>query len=313
MGVIIYVLGTQHHLGDPRVGGVATSIVHRAIRHHPDLCLLDGNALAYESFERTVLLGVIGALVASVGILALLNSFTIVSLTIQLLVAFVALATTRYGRRGGSASALVASVIYVLVQGQASSVSLTASPSPFVMLWPIAAFGLVGIAGGQILTMLKYDRARFTAADALDEYSRLYNQRHFSELLTSALERFGDSGSGCCVVTLQVSYSLHEDRPSRHRAVVRSVAQQIISGVRLIDDCARFDDGSYAVLLWGCRANHGHAVADRLAGAIKRQLRAEHAVVSSSVLALPDDESRLSRLLESSRPDAEDYSLASGA
>jgi hypothetical protein len=254
--------------------------------------------LSYDSFDRVVLFSVAAALLASVALSVISGQFGAVALTIQLLVAFVAISAARYGRRGGSAAAIAGSIVYVLVQGLVSASSAGPSASPLSMAWPIAAFGVVGIAGGQVLTWLKYDPARFASANALDDWSRLYNQNHFISLLRAASDRFEDDGEKCCVAILHVSCQVTgEKRAAKNRRIVRTVAQQILSGVRLTDDCARLDNGSFAVLFSGSGSEHGRKSADRLRQAIERQLRNDTCAVGTSYASLPDPDGSFSRLV----------------
>jgi len=183
----------------------------------------------------------------------------------QLMLFGVLFSAVRFGRRGGLLAAIVASAIYTLLRIDTLSLVQTSTTAIVILATRLAAFGLVGVAGGEVCSRVRYGMARLEGASALDDWSRVYNQRWAYKTLDAARARFRRYGEPFCIVVLTIAPGVFEGlRPSRQRAVVRGVADHIRADVRVVDEVSRLDDGRFIVLLPHTPKEGGEVAAGRL-------------------------------------------------
>ena len=96
----------------------------------------------------------------------------------QLLLLPVLIAAVHRGRNAGLVAAVVASAAVVILELPVlASTSEVGSSDVGMIAFSIAAFGLVGIVGGDLCGRVKYVFARYDQSASIDEWSRVYNQR----------------------------------------------------------------------------------------------------------------------------------------
>lgn len=232
----------------------------------------------------------------------------------QLMLAAVLFAAVRHGRRGGTVAASLAAVIYVALRLP----GFVAVPPTPLGLWLIAArvaaYGLVGIGGGEATHRLLYSLLELKDRSAIDEWSHALSEQFFARELEQALARSARYGEPFSLVLISISAALTSDlRPSRQRAIVRSVSNALRADVRMVDEVARLTDGRFAVLLPHTPKSGGAVACDRLVALTRTTLAARDEAVTAQLLGAPEDEGALRALLgELSTAHAEAQS-ASGA
>lgn len=232
----------------------------------------------------------------------------------QALLFGVLLAAVRGGRRGGLLAAVGASIVYVLVSLPALRGTEPSVAELLAVVVRLLIFGAVGVVGGEFFMRLRYNLATLEGASALDEWSRVYNQRYLHSALTQAFVRHARYGEAVSVVVLMLSGpTLHGLTPSRQRALVRSVADFLRGNVRAVDEVARLDDGRFVVLLPHTPGPGGSVVAERIASGVRKVAQAPSDAVSARALTLPADNDELAALLASLAPEEPAYDVdASG-
>lgn len=198
----------------------------------------------------------------------------VVEVVAQLLLIGVLVAAVHWGRRGGTIAAVVASFVYVAMHVPTLSSGRNAEDL-FIMVVHIASYGLVGIVGGEVCGRVKYIFARLDDSNAIDDWSRVYNQRHAVHVIDQARARYARYGEDFSVVVISLASALTADlRPARQRTLVRAVANHLRDDVRMIDEVARLDDGRFAVLLPHTPKGGGLVVSERVAAGVRRAVGA---------------------------------------
>ena len=247
--------------------------------------------MKYVRFERLVIgvgaVAIIGSLLVSLSN----GGPGVVEAVAQIMLFAVLVVAVRYGRKGGLIAALSASLVYVVlripVMAQPASVTFSFLT---LLIARILAFGLVGIVGGEVCSRIKYVFARMDDGQTVDEWSRVYNQRYAWRSLEQARARFARYGEPFTLVIITMSASVTAElRPSRQRALVRSVANHVRGDTRMVDEVARLDDGRFLVLLPHTPKEGGVVVRDRLSAGVRQLLGVRDEAVSIVCLASAED------------------------
>jgi hypothetical protein len=266
--------------------------------------------MSYRTFERLVIGAGMVTVVASVLISLASNGWSgWPNLVSQLLLLPVLVVAVHYGRKAGLLAALVASAIFVTLQTPALSVPGGVPTSELVMVaFTIAAYGLVGIVGGDICGRVKYFFSRYDKSATIDDWSLVYNQQRAFRLIVKAQGRFSRYGEPFSVILITTAPSLLSGlRPTRQRAIVRSVASHIRGDVRMIDEVARLDDGRFLVILPHTPRAGGLVVSERLLEGVRRTLGAQDDLVSARCLSAEEDGLDIDSLQASISRETADY------
>lgn len=260
--------------------------------------------MEYGRLEKLILL-VGGATIAlSMGTAVAAGSPEPIELFAQLMLFGVLAAAVRYGRRGGLVAAIVASTVYVVLRlDLVSGVPLT--PTALLLIASrLLAYGIVGIAGGEVCGHIKYSLASVEGRSALDEWSRVYNERWAHKTLDQARGRFRRYGEPFSLVILTVSPSvLAGVRPSRQRALTRIAADRIRADIRMVDEVARLEDGRFLVIMPHTPSEGGQIVGTRLGEIVRKSLGVREEAVKVECLGLPGKESAMDGLITAITPD----------
>lgn len=248
-------------------------------------------------------------LVLAIGGAAILGSLAVslptgsqpelVEIIAQVMLIAVLFTGVRYGRRGGAIAASIAAIVYV---GMRVPALTPYSPSGTVVLMlalRVVAFGLVGIVGAETSRQLQYSFARLEGGSALDEWSRVFNEKYFMRELEQALGRAQRYSEPFTTVVLSLSPSLFADlKPSRQRTLVRTLSGNLRADIRMVDEVARLNDGRFVVLLPHTPKEGGAVVSTRLGALTRLTLGARDEAVSVRDLSAPEDEAALRALLD---------------
>jgi GGDEF domain-containing protein len=244
----------------------------------------------YSRFERLVI--AIGA-TAIVGTAALTlgPKSDPVELIAQLLLLVVLVGAARWGRRGGTAAAVVAIVAYVAIKGiTAETLGVIPPDLVWSLVFRAVTYALVGVIGGEACARMKNAFARAQDARAFDEVSSAYTPAFLSRLLTEAVSAFERYGQAFSVVVIAVDSRVTAGmRSEGSDAVVRSIATHLRDGLRLVDEVGRLPWGAFAVLLPQTGESGANVVADRLRADLREGLSIEDAAISVRVMSAPED------------------------
>jgi len=216
----------------------------------------------------------------------------------QILLLAVLFGAVRLGAKGGMLAAIAASAVYVTLRTELFSSTDLGYGDTVVMASRLIAFGMVGVVGGEVCSRVRHGIAILEGGNALDDWSRVYNQAWAHKTLVAAKERAERYGEPFSVVLVSMSPSLFDGvSASRQRAMVRTLADYIRADVRMVDEIARFDDGRFAVVLPHTPRPGGIVVAARACDGLRTLLGARDDAVRVRVLAAPDDIAEIDGLI----------------
>ena len=260
--------------------------------------------MTYERFERLVLivggLAIVGAMSISLGRHAVIEE-----LVGQVLLLLVLLGAVHWGRKGGFAAAVAASLAYFVIRvpSVVAEGGLNLDLSVLLAI-RMATYGSVGILGGELCGRIKYFFARIDDSSSIDEWTRVYNHNAISRSLAAAHGQHTRYGNAYSVILLTLAPQLTEElRPSRQRMLLRRVAAHVRADVRLVDDLGRLNDGRFLLVLPQTPLEGAKIASGRVRAGVRELLGAKDESVTSTVLGTPDDTERLAGLLAELLPD----------
>jgi GGDEF domain-containing protein len=232
-------------------------------------------------------------------------------LVAQLMLLGVLAAALHFGRRGGFVAAVCASAIYTLMSvPELVAAQGVTSADVLLVIARIAAYGLVGIIGGEACGRLRYSLSRYGLTTEYDEWSQVFNQRHAAVTLLRAIGGHERYGAQFSLVLVSMDPAVTADLgPQRTRTLVRAVANQLRNDLRMVDEVARLEDGRFFVLLPHTAREGGLVVAKRLAASVRDLVGARDESVTATCLGSVEDAIELTALadeLSESATDTED-------
>jgi GGDEF domain-containing protein len=250
-------------------------------------------------YSRFELLALSVGSVSLVGVVlaTLRNGPLVEEVVAQALLFVVLVGAVHWGRRGGMVTFALAVLAYFLMRAPLIAREGLSPDVLTLVLVRTFTYGVVGVAGGELCSRIRYFLARLDDGSNIDEPTGLFNQRYISAMLRSMIgqhERYGESFS---VVTLRLSASLTAAlRPTRQRSLLRAVGTGIRNDVRLVDDVARLDDGRFLLVLPHTDRRGARVVAERVSAGVRRLLGAKEEAVATEVLGVEEDLAALQEL-----------------
>lgn len=254
--------------------------------------------MKYSRFEQLII-GVGGLAIVGSLLLSLQSGGPgLVEIVAQLLLFGVLVIAVHWGRRAGMYAAIAASLIYIALRIPvlSSSENLTVEGLIFILA-RIAAYGLVGIVGGEACSRIKYVFARFDDSNTIDDWSRVYNQRHASRAIEQARARYTRYGEPFSLVLITLSPAITAEMTApRQRSLVRAVANYLRDDIRMVDEVGRLDDGRFVVLLPHTPRDGGEVVTARLAAGVRQTVGAKPESVTAQCMGAAEDTVALAAL-----------------
>lgn len=202
-------------------------------------------------------------------------------------------------------AALFAILAYILMRVPFASGSGVSVDVLRLVLVRMGTYGLVGIVGGEICGRIKYFFVRLEDSLAIDEQSRVYNQRFVAQLLRSSLSTFQRYGAPFSVVVVALSPALTEAlRPGKAAMLVRTVANTIRNDLRLVDEVGRLDDGRFLLVLPHTPKSGAEIAADRVRTGVRDAVGAKDDSVTALVMGAAEDTDEIRTLLDAIAPPA---------
>lgn len=259
--------------------------------------------MTYRRFEQLVI-GIGGIAILGTAFLTRSVAFDPFEFAAQFLLLVVVVGAAHWGRKGGAIAAAIASLAYVAIRVPLIvEVGGLTTEILVMLLARIAAFGVIGILGGEVCGRVKYLFTTLEGASAIDEWSGVYNQRYAARQLGAAIARCRRYSEPFSVVLIELSSALMQDlKTSRQRGMVRGVANLLRNDVRMVDEVARLDDGRFILLLPHTPKPGGIVVAERIAPEIRRLMGARDEAVRTTVLGGVEDPAELDALDASIAP-----------
>ncbi len=253
--------------------------------------------MKYARFEWLAL-AVGGAAIAGTIVSSLAGRPPVEEMAGQILLFVVLFSAVHYGRNGGFLAALGAIVVYIAMRSPLLVQGLTPGLLELIAV-RMAAYGLVGIVGGEVCGRIKYVLARLEGGGNIDEETGVYNEQYVAHVLSDSLALHARYKVPFSIALLTLSPALTSDlRPSRRRSLLRAVASNVRNGVRLVDDVGRSSDGTFVLVMPHTPKAGGKIAGDRVRKGLLELLGARDASVTVRVLAAPEDASELAGLLD---------------
>ncbi len=253
--------------------------------------------MRYRKLELLLLsVGLVGILV-SISI-ALLNGARIAELLGQALFVPVLFFALHYGRRAGYSAALAAALLFLIIKTRAlGEIDLAALDGRLAVL-QAAAFGLVGIFGGELAIRIKYVVAQITDDGLIDTRTKLFSHEYIERLIVKLWARYNRFERGFTILFIELRWPEPPTDIARSKQIYR-IADVLRSGVRLIDEVGYLRDGRFCLILPDTSADGASSVYARLEKTYSKskqyyRLTAEwHA----EILSLPEDEQLIAKLI----------------
>jgi GGDEF domain-containing protein len=260
----------------------------------------------YSRFEWLAL-AVGGAAIVGTVLASLHGQPMVEEIVAQVLLLIVLAGAVHWGRGGGFLTAIVAIVAYI---GMRAPLIVHDGLTPDLLtliLVRTAAYGVVGIVGGEVCGRIKYVLARLEGGTNLDEETHLYNQAYIARLLTANLGLHQRYRTPFSIALITLSPALTSElKPSRKRSMLRAVGNHVRNDVRLVDDVGRLSDGTFVLMLPQTPKTGGDVAASRVRASLRDLLGAKDESVVARVLGAPEDLTELNALRDSICEPAED-------
>lgn len=254
--------------------------------------------MQYRRVEKLIIAIGFAAVLGSLALATAGDSVDPIEVLSQAMLLTVLVAATRLGLRGGLLAAILASVAYFGLRVPGLAGEPVSALAALAIASRFAAYGLVGVLGGEMSTRLRYLLADSEESSAVDEWSRVFNQRHALRELRKARGRCARYEETFSVVVITLSASLTAGmRPLRQRSLVRTAAEVLRNDVRTVDEVARLDDGRFLLLLPHTPADGAAVVAGRCGNNLRRALGASTPAVQLEFLGAPRDLARIDLLI----------------
>jgi len=249
----------------------------------------------YTKFERLAIgIGAVGIMATAA--FSLYPTPDTVELVAQLLLLAVLIGAVRWGRRGGTYTAVVATVSYILMRiylplhiNWVAEVTVVPEFTRLLIIRS-ASYALVGIVGGEACSRIKYAFARAQDDLAIDPASRVYTADFITRTVRTAVASFRRYGTPFSVIVLDVDESVIAGmRPNKANNMVRLMATHLRSELRLIDDVGRYRAASFLVMLPQTARPEAEGVAARLASGLRDSVGIGDGAVHTQVYGSADD------------------------
>ena len=262
----------------------------------------------YAKFERLAI-GIGAVAIMATAAFSLYPTPDTVELVAQLMLLAVLVGAVRWGRRGGTITAVVATVAYILMRLYLPMhinwvAEVTIAPEfTRLLLIRAASYALVGIAGGEACSRIKYSFARAQDDLAIDPASRVYTTDFITRAIRTAVASYRRYGTPFSVIVLEVDESVTGGlRPAKAVNVIRTMATHLRSELRLIDDIGRFHGGSFLVMLPQTGRPAAEGVAARLASGLRDSVGIADSAISTQVFGSSEDIAEIESLAAEVKP-----------
>lgn len=251
----------------------------------------------YSRFERlTIGLGAVAILATAV--FALYPTPDPIELVAQLLLLAVLVGAVRWGRRGGTFTAVAATVAYILMRIDYMAAANLQPEFTRLLLIRAGTYALVGIGVGEACSRIKYMFARAQDDLAIDPTSRVYAADFMARLLRTAVASCLRYGTPFSVVVFTVDESASAGlRPGKSNDLVRTIAKYLRGELRLVDEVGRLHAGEFVVLLPQTARPEAEGVATRLRAGLRDSVGIPEGSFSSQTFGSADELAEIETLI----------------
>lgn len=257
----------------------------------------EGQLVDYSRFERLVIS--IGAVaIMATAVISLYPVPDAIELVAQMLLMAVLVGAVRWGRRGGTYTAVAATMTYILMRIDYGAATNFSPEFTRLLLVRAGTYCLVGIGVGEACSRMKDAFARAKDDMAIDPSSRLYTASFMIRLMRTSLALYLRYGTPFSIVVLEVDTSAASDvRPEKADEIVRAIAGHLRSELRLVDDVGRLRTGAFVILLRQTGRAEAEDAAARLRSGLRDSLGISEGAVHVQALGSADDLAEIEMLI----------------
>lgn len=252
--------------------------------------------MKYSRFELLALsvgsVSVAGAVLAS-----LRGGLVVEEIVAQALLLAVLVGAVHWGRKVGTVTAALATLAYVLMRAPLLTRDGLSTDVVGLLVIRMLTYGVVGIAGGELCSRVRYLLARLESTSNIDESTGLFKERFITAMLRSMIGQYERYQKTFSVVTLSLlDPSMTSTRRIEPRSLLRAVATQIRGDLRLVDDVAHLDDGRFLLVLPHTGKAGAQIAANRVSEGVRRLVSANAEWVRADVFGADEDLGDIKRL-----------------
>lgn len=252
--------------------------------------------MTYDDFRRMLILfggGVI--LITSVFVFIGLRS--VPEVVGQLLFLIILFGAAYYGREGGIMTAILATVIYAAVYFP-TIISVGVGPILSLILIRAAIFGFTGPVGGEICSRIKRFLTEVGNQQFIDPNTRLFNNQYFARVLKAQVENFDRYNTVFSVVLIDISDNVMSYlRQEKYQHVLKEIADDILKGIRLVDEAGRVKEDQFLVLLPYTPEEGAKIAAKRVYSSLEKKL-GEGEGAAYKILSFPANRPEVEHLIQ---------------
>lgn len=246
----------------------------------------------YARFERLAI-GIGAVAIVATAFLALSIQTDTIEFVAQLLLLAVLVAAVRWGRRGGTVTAVAATAAYLVMRMPQAIDFGPGSATLALFAVRAGTYGLLGIVGGELCTRMKYIIGRAGDDRAIDESTRIYTPRFMARLLCGAIAAYRRYGDQFSIVTIEV-----DPTAAAGRASSKELAAHLREELRLADDIGSSADGAFVVLLRQTAKKGAEVTASRLEAGLRDAFGLPDHAIKAKVLGIIEEPDAVRSILD---------------
>ena len=252
--------------------------------------------MKYTRFEALAFVLGSAAIVASVFVPATAAAMP-AEVVAQLLMIVVLAGALHWGRNGGFIAALIATAIYVGMRFSVLQAEGLSGDAMTMIVSRVAAYAVIGVAGGELSSRLKYLLARVEHGSMVDHETGLYSAAYAGQAIRSAHGQWMRYEKPYSVVVFVLTPAVWSAlKPARMTALLRRIASHLRNDIRMVDDVAYHANGRFLVLLPETPAEGASVAASRLRSGVIELLGTTEDTVTAEVLSFGSDDAALIEL-----------------
>lgn len=221
----------------------------------------------------------------------------------QLLLILVLAGALHWGRNGGFLAALVAIAVYVAMRYPLLEAEGLSNDLLTMLGGRAATYALIGIVGGEIASRIKYVFVKFENEILVDDYSGVFSPRYAAGAILSGVGQWERYKTDFAVLRLVIDPAIYSTlKPRSRRQLMRQVAAYARNDIRMVDDVAAQEPGTFIVMLPRTDAAGARVVLERLNEGLRGLLGAQDGSITASALTASTDAQALKNLADSLCP-----------
>lgn len=251
--------------------------------------------MTYDDFKRLVLLFGGGIILTTTVLVATVYKNPEESVG-QLLFAIILLSIVYQGRRGAWTSAIIASLVYLIVTIPIMMENGIVSVLP-LLSFRVLIYFVTAIMGGEIVVRVRHMLTSLEGRGITDADTRLYKPDYFVYLIDNHVQLYERYESIFSLINIKIDKKVLDDMSQdKKRRLLRKLGSTVRQDLRMTDEAGILDDYTISALLPHTPKEGGDACARRLMSKAYRIIGNERDL-TYDVMTYPDDKSTFEDLI----------------